>query len=82
LFAKQYSGGSVFEGYRYGIRYDQNEVGLYDYATGQLLAKYIWGITPSDEYFDEPNNRVMVKFRSALIDNDFLQAGQIKLLDN
>jgi len=81
LFAKQYSDKGAFEGYRYGIRYDQNEVGLYDYATGLLLAKYIWGITPSDDYFDEAQNRVTMKFRRALFDKNHLKADLIKLLD-
>jgi len=35
LHQKQYQGGVAFGGYRFGIRYDQHEVGLYDYATDQ-----------------------------------------------
>ena len=83
LHLKQYQETIPFEGYRYGIRYDQYEVGLYDYATDHLLAKYIWGITPSDEYFDEETNRVTVRFRNGLIDTDLLKKTKnCMLLDN
>ncbi|HOD66160.1 MAG TPA: hypothetical protein PLR32_01630 [candidate division Zixibacteria bacterium] len=50
LFEEQYQGGTPFPGYRWGIRYDANEAGLYDYATNQLVGKYIYGITPSAAY--------------------------------
>ncbi|MFH1686408.1 MAG: hypothetical protein ABIE70_02665 [bacterium] len=72
LYLKQYQDAMPFEGYRFGIRFDQYEVGLYDYATDHLLAKYIWGITPSDEYYDEATNRVTVRFRKDLFDTDML----------
>jgi len=67
LFLEQYGEDVAFEGHRFGVRYDQNEAGLYDYATNQLLAKYIWGITPSDDYFDAERGRIMIKFRKSLL---------------
>ncbi len=81
LFVKQYDNQRPFEGYRFGIRYDQNEVGLYDYATDQLLAKYIWGITPSDDYYSEADNTVSVKLRRDMIDSNLLRKDDVKLLD-
>jgi hypothetical protein len=67
LFKEQFRTDRVFGGYRYSVRFDQFEVGLYDYASNQLLAKYIWGITPSDDYYDEPTRTVHVCFKKAMV---------------
>jgi hypothetical protein len=80
LFDEQYGGSIPFEGYRWGVRLDKNEAGLYDYVTNQLVAKYIWGITPSDEYFDSQNNRVRIKIRKSLLDKQMPKANEVKLL--
>lgn len=80
LFDSQYEGNFPFEGYRYGIRYDQHEVGLYDYATNRLMAKYIWGITPSDEYFDAEAKTIRVRFRTDLLEGPPPGSGDYKLL--
>ena len=68
LFEEQYQAKEPFEGYRYGVRFDQNEIGLYDYATNCLIAKYIWGVTPSDDYLDKDKGTVTVKFSKWLFD--------------
>jgi hypothetical protein len=69
LFAEQYGNQVPYQGYRYGVRFDSNEVGLYDYGTNELVAKYIWGITPSDKYYDSTAQVVRIRFkRSALHD--------------
>jgi len=80
LFMEQYGGEIGFEGHRFGVRYDQNEAGLYDYATNQLLAKYIWGITPSDDYFDSDHKRVMIKFRRSFLEDQRPGEENCKLL--
>ncbi len=80
LFLEQYGEEVAFEGHRFGVRYDQNEAGLYDYATNQLLAKYIWGITPSDEYYDAERGRVLIKFRKSLLDGQQPDAADCRLL--
>ena len=67
LFDEQYQQGYPYLGFRYGVRVDQNEAGLYDYATNELVAKYIWGITPSEAYFDPSDRKVRVKFRTCLL---------------
>lgn len=61
LFEEQY-GGKTLAGYRWGIRFDGNEAGLYDYGSNQLIGKYIFGITPSDEYRDEQAHAIYVKY--------------------
>ena len=80
MFDSQYEGSRAFEGYRYGVRYDQNEAGLYDYATNRLMAKYIWGITPSDEYFDAEHATIRVMFRKDLIEGATPDADDYELL--
>jgi hypothetical protein len=67
LFEEQYGVTQPFEGYRFGVRFDQNEAGLYDYATNELVAKYIWGITPSDEYFTKSERSVKIRFKAELL---------------
>jgi len=67
LFEGQYPGETPYEGYRYGIRMDKNEAGVYDYATNTLMAKYIWGISPSEEYFDAQKNRIAIKVKKTLL---------------
>ncbi|UCG62886.1 MAG: hypothetical protein JSV52_06275 [Candidatus Zixiibacteriota bacterium] len=64
LFDEQYQHQLEFENYRFGIRFDQFEVGLYDYATNEILAKYIWGMAPSESYYDKDQNRITFKFKS------------------
>ena len=70
LYEEQYQHKMPYEGYRFGVRFDQNEIGLYDYATNCLLAKYIWGVSPSDDYYDKDKGTVTVKFAKWLIDGN------------
>jgi hypothetical protein len=67
MFEEQYQGKQPFEGFRFGVRFDRNEVGLYDYAANQVVAKYIWSITPSDLYYDPEHNKISVKLKKSLV---------------
>lgn len=80
LFEEQYGLTQPFDGYRYGVRFDQNEAGLYDYATNELVAKYIWGITPSEEYFDQANRTIRIRFRAELLKDAFSKKQPCQLL--
>ena len=80
MFEEQYPQEFVFEGFRFGVRYDQNEVGLYDYATNYLMAKYIWGISPSEEYYDSTQNQISVRFRKELFNGQLPSGDSFKLL--
>ena len=82
LFEEQYHDSLQFEGYRFGVRYDRNEAGLYDYLTNQLVAKYIWGISPSDKYFDDETKTVAIQFKKTLLDKSRPEKKQFKLLPN
>jgi hypothetical protein len=66
LFNEHFMGAVPFEGYRYGVRIDQNEAGVYDYAGNILTGKFILGISGSDHYYDTLSNTVTVRFRKSL----------------
>jgi len=80
MFEEQYTDTLPFEGYRYGVRFDANEAGLYDYVANQLVAKYILGITPSDEYFDSDQNKITIRFRKNLVGDKFPAENDCKLI--
>ncbi|MEA3296656.1 MAG: hypothetical protein U9R56_02195, partial [candidate division Zixibacteria bacterium] len=80
LFEEQYRDQLPFDGYRYGVRFDQNEAGLYDYANNRLLAKYIWGITPSEKYYDADKNLIRIRFRKKLLAGAVPAPDDFKLL--
>lgn len=80
LFDEQYQQGYPFDGYRYGVRVDQNEAGLYDYGTNELIAKYIWGITPSEAYYEASDRKVRVSFRTSLLGKNLPSAGDYTVL--
>ncbi|MBD3403101.1 hypothetical protein GF420_09420 [candidate division GN15 bacterium] len=68
LFDEHFPQKMPFAGYRYGVRFDRNEAGLYDYGTNQLMAKYIWGITPSEEYLDEESQTIRIRFKKNIVE--------------
>lgn len=82
MFEDQYKDTREFEGYRFGIRFDANEAGVYDYATSHLLAKYIWGITPSNEYLDKEEKKLYFKFKKDVTGGLIPHDGDCKLLMN
>ncbi len=67
LFGEQYKLTKKFSGYRFGVRYDRNEVGVYDYATNHLIAKYIWSLKPVDSYFDDSEHKLYFKFKKDVL---------------
>lgn len=66
LFEEQYDESEKFDGFRFGLKFDQNEAGLYDYTTNHIIAKYIYSLTPSDNYFDSEKGIVRVRFKTSL----------------
>jgi hypothetical protein len=81
-FDEQYQDTLAFAGYRYGVRYDTNEAGLYDYVSNQLVAKYIWGITPSDSYYDQAEKRIAISLKKDLMGDHLPSADDHELLPN
>ncbi len=80
MFDEQYGGRRSCEGYRYGIRFDANESGLYDYASNQLVAKYILGITPSQEYLNDDKSKITFRLKKSLLGDVQLSADNCKLI--
>ena len=81
LKGEQYkSDGALDDGFRYGIRFDQNEVGVYDYATSHLVAKYIFGLSPSDDYFNGESKKLRFKFRKDVLHYALTDKTEFKLL--
>lgn len=68
LFNEQYKEGQQYKGYRFGIRIDMNEIGLYDYALNQLRAKYVYNFAPDPAYFDSANGKISAYFDIKLLD--------------
>jgi len=62
IFIEQYKDTRPFEGYRFGIRLDRNEAGLYDYSTNQLMAKYVHDFDPGPNYYDSASGKYSAYF--------------------
>ncbi|MCP4705209.1 MAG: hypothetical protein GY865_11405 [candidate division Zixibacteria bacterium] len=68
LFKEQYKENQEYKGYRFGIRIDKNEIGLYDYAINQLKAKYIYNFSPDPAYYDSTNGVISAYFDINLLE--------------
>jgi len=68
LFDEQYHKAMKFNSFRYGVKFDKNEIGLYDYATNQIRAKFIDEPGAKSDYYDQNKNRVTAYFDLSLID--------------
>ena len=67
LFDEQHQNRLEYRGYRYGIKLDMNEIGLYDYATNQIKAKFIEDPADKSAYFDIDKNKVTAYFDKSLL---------------
>ncbi len=54
--------GQNYSGYDYGIVFDTNEVGLYDFRTNELLAKHVESFSPGRGYRHRDPNEKMLLF--------------------
>lgn len=78
LFDEQFGDDHEFGGYRFSVRFDRNEAGLYDYVSNQLVAKHIEGISPPGNYMSEDSTRIRFRVRRELLgevrpsEDDFL----------
>jgi len=80
LFDEQYKDSYDFEGYRFGIRLDKNEIGLYDYATNQIRAKFIDDPGIESPYYDTVSHKIRAYFDIGLIGEIAPQNGDYKIL--
>lgn len=82
LFEEQYQSAEKYSGYQYGIRFDRNEAGVYDYATNSLIAKYIWSLKPSDAYYSEKDGKLYFKFRKDVLPLELDKKTEFVILPN
>jgi len=80
LFDEQYHNQRDYEGHRFGIKMDRNEIGLYDYATNQLKAKYVVNFDPSPDYYNEEKSEIRAYFDINLLDGNLPDKNDFKIL--
>ena len=66
MFSEHFPERESWDGYRYAVRFDLNEAGIYDYATSYLLGKIINSLAPSPEYYNEENHILAFRFKKNL----------------
>lgn len=59
----EYLPNARYDGAIYGVQFSANEVGLYNYYTNNLMAKYILSFSPSNEYWQSEEK--IIRFRLA-----------------
>jgi len=80
LFSDQFGDRIPYESWRYGLKLDKNEIGLYDYATNRIIAKYVDDFAGKSDYFDNGENRVRAHFERSLIDGSLPDNEAIKII--
>ena len=58
-----------YHGEDYGIKFDINEAGLYNYLTNVLTAKYVEAFSPDESYLDKKSNTVRFRLSRTIIEN-------------
>ncbi|MBD3170482.1 MAG: hypothetical protein GF307_13440 [candidate division Zixibacteria bacterium] len=56
-----------YDGERYGIWFSAGEAGLYNYYTNFLVAKFVLGFTPSEDYWNSDKNEIRFAVDKRLI---------------
>ncbi len=79
LFSEQFP-NYEYSGYKYGIKFDVNEVGLYNYLTNSLEAKYVAAFSPDENYWDEKSSTIRYNLRKSAIDIE-LQSKNMTLIE-
>jgi hypothetical protein len=51
----------------YGIQFNQDEAGLYQYYTNNLLAKYVLSFWPCDQYWNAESKIIQFSFKKSLM---------------
>jgi len=69
-FFKEQFPDKNYQGEIYGIQFSEGECGLYDYQTNMLLAKYVAGFTPNQNYWDSDARIITFGLDKKLLDRD------------
>ncbi|MFQ6092149.1 MAG: hypothetical protein ACE5OR_05625 [bacterium] len=56
-----------YDGEVYGIKFSADEAGLYNYYTDNLVAKYVSGFSPSDEYWNSEERLVRFQLEKSVL---------------
>lgn len=70
IYDDQYRDKDIPPGYRYGIRFDGNEAGFYDYATNTLSAKFISSLSPGNDYLSADGTKLTFRFKRSMLSNE------------
>ncbi len=79
LYFDHYPDIPLFDKFRYSIRLDKNEAGLYDYATDRILAKFVNSSSIKTNYYDPKTKIVKFYFEEFPIDPNTILEVQIKI---
>jgi len=77
--------GIEYEGWEYGIIFDRNEVGLYDFRTNTLTAKHVESFAPDRGYIEsgENGNRYLFRIEKKLFEKQMLEyESKLKFISN
>jgi hypothetical protein len=80
LFKAQFGQKKEFKGYRWGLVLDQNEIGLYDYATNGIIAKFINDVTSVSDYFNNDEKRIRASFDQNLVETSTIDFGDYQII--
>jgi hypothetical protein len=64
----------------YGVRFDMNECGFYDYRTNTLKAKLVSSFFPEKKYFDAENKTIRFSLKKSYLPES-ISNYRISLLD-
>lgn len=65
--------GSAYGGENYGLLFSAAETGLYDYLTNCLIAKYVSGFTPENNYYDPESRRLTFSLIKSKLPKNIVQ---------
>lgn len=79
LFSEHLS-SAPYNGEMFGIQFSSSDVGLYNYYTNILLAKYVLGFTSSDEYWNQEEQVITFSLKKSIL-NQNITNFQLRLVE-
>lgn len=79
LFSEHFP-DTLYSGEMFGIQFSSSDVGLYNYYTNILLAKYVLGFTPNDEYWNQEEQVITFSLDKSLL-NQNITDFQLQLVE-
>jgi len=73
-------GGKNIEGFRYCLRVDKNEIGLYDYGSNRILAKFIDNRGAENNYFNQADSTVRAFMPSVHFNQAIFEENNYKIV--